>query len=128
MTNRYEKYYSFPVDTTSSQMIYDDGLLRIHGFDRANVAVVEIRFNDALLIRITDEGARLKLWRDLGTMRALILIDQQSDLLNWLFQENFQSRDLGLAKHYIISVGEEVFDIVSISEPYVSEPSKNTVK
>ncbi|QGM97938.1 hypothetical protein [Methylocystis parvus] len=109
-------------------MIYDDGLLRIHGFDRANVAVVEIRFNDALLIRITDEGARLKLWRDLGTMRALILIDQQSDLLNWLFQENFQSRDLGLAKHYIISVGEEVFDIVSISEPYVSEPSKNTVK
>jgi len=128
MTNRYEEHYSLHADIMSSQMIYDDGLLQIRGLDRTNTAIIEISFKDVLLFRGTDEGARLKLWRDLGTMRAFILVDRQSDIIDWLFQESLETRDLALAKHYIILVGEEVFDILSISEPCISQWIKNAVR
>lgn len=126
MTDRFEEYYSLHADIMSSHLTYDDGILCIRGLDRAKMAVVEITFNDILLFRGTDEGVRLRLWRDLGMMRALVLIDKQSDIISWFLHESLETRDLTLAKHYIVSVGEEVFDILSISEPCISPPIQTT--
>ncbi|QXP85202.1 hypothetical protein ABZN20_13890 [Methylococcus sp. ANG] len=117
MTNRYKTYYPLSKTVGPLRLTYDDGELRIDGLDRDRAQVVEIRFRDVLLTRILDEGIRLRLLQELGTERALILVDEQSELLPWLIEESLRTRDVGKAKHFLVFAGEEIVDVVSLSEP-----------
>lgn len=121
MDNRYKLYYPFLSTVTNLRLTYDDGDLRIKGIDRSGSQVIELRFRDILLTRILDEGIRLKLLTELGTVRALILIDSQSELLGWLIEESLQTRDIAQAKHFLVLAGEEIVDVVSLSEPDILE-------
>ena len=47
-------------------------------------------------------------------------MDEESQLLSWIFEEGLHTRDMKLAKHFIVFVGEEVYDVVSFSEPRIS--------
>jgi hypothetical protein len=121
MKNRYKQYYCLPGRISSSRLIYDDGSLRIEGRDQSGSVLIEFLFEEVLLVRITDEGIRLKLQRDLGAKRAIAFLDEQSDLTDWLRQESLCTRDFEGVKHYILFIGEEAFDVVSSSEPLISQ-------
>lgn len=106
---------------TALKLIYDDGDLRIQGLDHEGTLVVELRFRDVLLTRIAPEGVRLRLLPDLETTRSLVLTDEQSDLITWVIEEGLHTRDMRQAKHFLVLIGEEIVDVVSLSEPEVSQ-------
>lgn len=120
MDNRFKEYYEQSQSVITSKLIYDDGVLTIQGFNQSGSLVIEIDFPDILVVRASDEGIRLKLLHELGPKRALIIVDQQSKLLAWLQDENKQTRDISKARHFIVLIGEEIIDVISISEPMIS--------
>jgi hypothetical protein len=110
-----------PGKISSSRLLYDDGYLHIEGLDRHGSVLIDFKFEELLFIRITDEGIRLRLQRDLGANQAIAFLDEQSDLPGWLRQESLCTRDFDGIKHYILFIGEEAFDVVSLSEPLISQ-------
>ncbi|MDD2468987.1 MAG: hypothetical protein PHI97_33880 [Desulfobulbus sp.] len=121
MRSKYEIYYPPIGGITTLRLTYDDGILFIEGFNRTDARVVELHFCDILLVRILDEGMRLNLINDIMKKQALVLLNQQSELLTWLSEESLQTRDLSKANHYLVLIGEEIIDIVSLSEPVIRE-------
>lgn len=121
MVDRYKQYYCSPVRIPSSRLIYDDGFLKIQGLERSGSVLIDFIFEDVLLVRIADEGIRLKLQKDIGFNQAIIFLDRQSDLPGWLRQECLCTHDFDNANHYVLFIGEEVFDVVALSEPLISE-------
>ena len=103
------------------KLIYDDGDLRIEGLDRAGSRVFELRFPDVLFTRITDEGVRLRLLPELGETRGLVLTDERSELITWVHDEGLRSRDMRDAKHFLVFAGQEIVDVVALSEPEISK-------
>lgn len=119
MTNRYKQHYPLLGTVVALKLTYDDGELRIEGVDHVSSRVVELLFRDVLLTRISPEGVRLKLLPELGTERGLVLTDEQSELITWVQEEGLDARDMRQAKHFLVFVGEEIVDVVSLSEPEV---------
>lgn len=119
MVSRFKQLHAQLPSAVVSKVTYDDGELHIHGFDRRGFLVVELRFSDLLLMRLSDEGVRLRLLKELGTTRAFVLLDEQSQLLSWLHNESLQTRDIKNAKHFIVIIGEEIVDVVSMSDPQI---------
>lgn len=119
MVNRYKQYYPLLGTVAALKLTYDDGELRIEGFDHAGSQVVELLFRDVLLTRITPEEVRLRLLTELGTWHGLVLTDEQSELIAWVQEEGLDTRDMHQAKHFLVFVGEEIVDVVSLSEPEV---------
>jgi len=101
-----------------SRLLYEDGKSTIQGIDRTGSIVGEVKFDYVLVTRIADEGSRLRLLREIGEDHASILKDEQSELIAWLDEEGLGTRDLMQAKHYIFLLGEDVIDVVALSEPY----------
>lgn len=62
---------------------------------------------------------RLKLLPELGTERGLVLIVEQSELIAWVLEEGLHTRDMRQAKHFLVFIGEEIVDVVSLSEPEI---------
>ncbi|WP_445369971.1 hypothetical protein ACH5Y9_25435 (plasmid) [Methylomonas sp. BW4-1] len=120
MGNRYKQLYECDDSIAVSKLIYDDGELLIQGFDRHNSLVVELCFLDILIVRISDEGVRLRLLEELGALKSFVLVDENSQLLTWTLEESLHTRDTRLAKHFIVLVGEEIYDVVSFTEPRIS--------
>lgn len=118
--SRYAKVLPPIEDAVASRLLYDDGELTIQGFDRGGSIVVDIKFDYVLVTRIADEGSRIKLLREIGQDHASVLTDEQSKLIRWLDEEGLGTRDLARAKHYILFVGEEVVDVVALSEPGIT--------
>jgi len=123
MANRYKQYYPLLDTVAALKLTYDDGELRIEGFDHASSRIVELLFRDVLLTRISPEGVRLRLLPELGIERGLVLTDEQSELINWVQEEGLDTRDMRHAKHFLVFVGEELVDVVSLSEPEVKKYS-----
>lgn len=120
MKNRYKTHYQ-PIDSvTALKLIYDDGDLRIQGLDNSEVLVVELHFQDVLLTRICPEEIRLRLLPELEETNGFVFSDQQSELIKWVDQEGLGTRDLSQAKHFLVFAGEEVVDVVALSEPALS--------
>jgi hypothetical protein len=104
-----------------SKIVYDDGVLTIQGSDRNGTCVAQITFDSALLVRIADESMRLRFFQQLGESRPdLIMIDEESDLIQWVKEEGINTRDLSEAKHFVVVAGEEITDVVSVSPPTTS--------
>jgi hypothetical protein len=104
-----------------SKIVYDDGVLTIQGCDRNGTCAVQITFDSALFVRIADESMRLRLFQQLGQSRPdLIMIDEESDLIQWVKEEGLHTRDLSEAKHFVVVAGEEITDVVSVSPPKIS--------
>lgn len=121
MVSRFKQLYARVHSAAVTKVIYDDGELRIQGFDRHGSLVIELRFPDFLLIRLSDEGLRLKLLKELGPTRSFVLLEEKSKLLSWLDDECLQTRDTKNAKHFIVIIGEEIVDVVSVSDPQIHE-------
>lgn len=119
MTNRYKHLYKRYDGIVVSKLIYDDGVLVIQGFDNQTSLIVEISFLDIVIVRISDEGIRMRLINELGTTDSFVLVDESSQLLSWVREEGLHTRDMELAKHFIIFVGEEIYDVVSFSDPKI---------
>jgi hypothetical protein len=117
--SRYKTRYAQIDAVAALKLTYDDGDLRIQGLDRGASLVVELRFRDVLLTRISPEGVRLRLLPELGTERGLVLTDEQSELITWVLEEGLHTRDMRQAKHFLVFVGEEIVDVVSLSEPNI---------
>ena len=117
--NRYKILITQIESVVALKLIYDDGDLSIQGLDREGTLVVELRFRDVLLTRISPEGVRLRLIPELGAKRSLVLTDEQSELITWVLEEGLHTRDMRQAKHFLVFVGEEIVDVVSLSEPEV---------
>jgi hypothetical protein len=119
MNSRFEVIHARKKLVQSMRLVSDDGLLTIDAIDRNGVVLAKLTFKSPLLVRIADEGARLRLWGELGEMRGLLLLDNESDLPGWVHREGFETRDVSNAKHFIVCAGEEVVDVVSIALPIV---------
>lgn len=119
MVNRYKQLYERDDSIAISKLIYDDGVLLIQGFDRHNSLVIELSFLDILIVRISDEGVRLRLLEELGVLNSLVLVDEESHLLPWIFEESLHTRDVKLAQHFVVLIGEEIYDVVSFTEPRI---------
>lgn len=119
MGNRYKRYCAQLNERVALKLTYDDGELRLQGLDRSGLLVVELRFIDVLLARVTPEGLRLRLLPDLGMEGGFILIDERSELIEWVAEEGLHTRDIRQAKHFIVLPGEEIVDVVSLSDPEV---------
>jgi len=119
MTTKYDIIEPAQIGITSSKVTFDDGALKIEGFGRGGSLAVEIRLESAILVRIADEGARLRLLQELEGKRGLVLIGADSGLLDWLMHECMQTRDLKEAKHFIVVAGEEIIDVVSFAVPEI---------
>lgn len=120
MENRFKQLYIRNDSVVISKLIYDDGELRIQGFDRHSSLVVEFSFLDILIVRISDEGVRLRLLGELGIVSSLIIVDEESQLISWVLEESLHTRDIRQAKHFIALMGEEIYDVVSFTEPRIS--------
>ena len=118
--NRFKTQYEQIDSVVALKLIYDDGDLRIHGLNREESLVVELHFRDVLLTRISPEGVRLRLLSELGTESGLLIVDEQSELITWVLEEGLRTRDMSKAKHFLVFVGEEIVDVVSLSEPEIS--------
>lgn len=125
MANRYKQYYPLLGTVAALKLTYDDGELRIEGLDHVSSRVVELLFRDVLLTRISPEGVRLRLLPELGTERGLVLTDEQSELITWVQEEGLDTRDMRQAKHFLVFIGEEIVDVVSLSEPEVLRSEVN---
>ncbi|MDE2150339.1 MAG: hypothetical protein KGJ55_11050 [Gammaproteobacteria bacterium] len=103
------------------KLVYDDGDLRVQGLDRSAKPLVTLRFlSDVLLIRIVDEGVRLRLLREMPPMRALLLVDQQSELVRWVFDEGLETRDMRDVRHFMIFIGQEIVDVIAFDDPKIT--------
>jgi hypothetical protein len=118
---KYKTYFAQIDSVVALKLIYDDGELCIQGLDRECSIVVELRFREVLLTRISPEGVRLRLVPELGPERGLVLTDEQSELISWVREEGLQTRDMRQAKHFLVFVGEEIVDVVSLCEPEILE-------
>lgn len=119
MTDNYKLLLKEVGKTISSKITYEDGVLTIEGFDKDKNIIVNITYPDVLLVKILDEGNRLRLTTELNIQNALILEGFNNDVIPWLKEETLDTRDLTEAKHYVLLIGEEIVDVVSISEPEV---------
>jgi hypothetical protein len=104
-----------------SKVVYDDGTIRIDGYDLAGLLQVRVFFPDLVFVRISDEGVRLRFQQDLDVERSFIVTDEDSPLLAWVAEEGLHTRDMEQARHYIILAGEEIVDVVSFSSPEVED-------
>ena len=118
--SRYQVLLNQIATVAALKLSYDDGDLRIHGLSRGEEIVVELHFIDVLLLRIAPEGVRLKLQKELGEAHGLVLTDEQSKLIAWVFDEGMQTRDMSDAKHFLVLIGEEIVDVVSLAEPEIT--------
>jgi hypothetical protein len=117
------KYETFAEDVDSVaklKLVYDDGDLRVQGLDHSDSLVVELRFRDVLTTRISYEGVRLRLLRELKSRGGFVLKVKQSELIEWVHDEGLQTRDLTHAEHFFVFVGEEVVEVVALSDPEIS--------
>jgi hypothetical protein len=122
MVNRFKQHFARVDSVSAMKLIYDDGDLRVEGLDRAGSRVFELHFPDVLLTRITDEGLRLRLLPELQTAEhGLVLTDEQSELIPWVHEETLGSRDLRQAKHFLVFAGQEIVDVVALSDPKISK-------
>jgi hypothetical protein len=119
METRYSILHS-KVGATASKIEYDDGILRILCVDREEKALATIEFENVLLLRLTDEGTRLRLLTELAGRHGLVVVDNESPLMQWIQEESRGTRDLRSARHYLIFSGEEVMDIVSLVQPAIT--------
>lgn len=117
--SRYKAYFANVDSSVALKLIYDDGDLHIHGLDSKGILVVELHFRDVLLTRISPEGVRLRLLTELGEKSGLVLIDDQSKLIGWVLEEGLRTRDMSQAKHFLVFLGEEIVDVVSLSDPEI---------
>jgi len=117
--SRFKTYFARIDSLAALKLIYDDGDLRIQGLDRGSSPVIELRFRDVLLTRISPEGVRLRLLPELGAERDLVITDEESELITWVLEEGLHTRDMRQAKHFLVFVGEEIVDVVSLREPEV---------
>lgn len=123
METRYSILHS-KVGAAASKIEYDDGVLRIRCLDREEKALAAIEFENVLLMRLTDEGTRLRLLTELAGQHGLVMLDNESSLMQWIQEESRGTRDLTRARHYLIFSGEEVVDVVSLVQPKITTGSE----
>lgn len=120
MNDRITTLYSSEILYVSSKLVYDDGVVSIQGFDGSGKSAVEVSFPDVLLVRVTEEGGRLRLLRIIEDRKALICLHEESELVAWYSDENLSIRDVSDVKHFILLIGEEIIDVLSLSMPSVN--------
>ena len=121
MAHRYKERFPEVHSAEIMKLVYDDGDLRIEGLDRNRSQVIGLRFRDVLLTRIAPEGVRLRLLPELGTQRGLVLTDEQSELTSWVLEEGLGTRNMRDAKHFMVRIGEEIVDVVALSDLEVTK-------
>lgn len=120
MENKYEVIAENFSSAISSKVCYDDGELRVFGCMSSGAHAVEIVFESVVFVRIGDEGGRLRLFGEMGSVRAGVLACAHSDLLEWLVDESLGARSPEGLSHYVLMIGEEVIDVISDVCPVIS--------
>jgi hypothetical protein len=120
--SRYVEWYPRIPSLAVCRLSYDDGCLEVNGLYKDGMLAVNIKFSGVLFSSISYEGVRLRLIEDLETPVSLVLVDKSSDLIRWVKDESFRARDLREARHYLIFIGNEVVDVISVEEPEICQP------
>lgn len=121
MATKYRMIYPKLEISATLKLAYDDGLLRIEASSSREEVVASISFTDCLMVRIADEGVRLRLLQDLRGVIGFVMEDQSSDLIAWLDAEGLKTRDLAEAFHYLVFLGEEIVDVITHSQPKIEK-------
>jgi hypothetical protein len=119
--DRFKKLHEDVDGVIALKLVYDDGELRILGLDRSAEPLVTLRFSPVLLTRIADEGVRLRLLGEMAPQHALLVLDQQSELVGWVSDEGLKTRDMRDVKHFMIFMAQEIVDVIAFDEPEISK-------
>jgi hypothetical protein len=119
MESKYEVVANNFSSAISSKVCYDDGELHVFGCNSSGEHTLEIVFESVVFVRVGDEGGRLRLFSDMGSVRGGIVVCDHSDLLTWLVDESLGARSHEGLRHYVLMMGEEIIDVISGDPPVV---------
>jgi hypothetical protein len=81
--------------------------------------ILEIAFSSVNFICVSDEGARLRLFADMGEARGALVRCHEGTMMNYYIEESLGTASGPGLLHYILMIGEEVIDVISPGEPEV---------
>ncbi|WP_145479195.1 hypothetical protein [Stenotrophomonas rhizophila] len=119
MLNKYEVLLGLLPRPSSSNVLFDDGRLVIQGRDGGGRVILEIAFSSVDFIGISDEGARLRLFADMGERRGALIRCNEGSLISYYVDESLGTRSSHQLAHFIFMIGEEVIDVISGDDPEV---------
>ncbi|RZT38361.1 hypothetical protein [Cupriavidus agavae] len=91
---------------------------------------ISIKFDDYLFYSKQDEGDALKTLKELKKFDLLgntLIRADGSTLLRWFSRETFSIRNSRVMQHYIILTNNDIINVLSLSEPEISEVKKGAV-
>ncbi len=115
--NRYRVFQSDIKPSDKIKLTYYDGELNLHGYRSDDSLIFNIRFEYVLLTRVCPESIRLKLLNDTQSCVGTILVDEESDVINWISEQDLQITDMSNFKHYIFFLANEVADVIAQGVP-----------
>lgn len=117
MSNKYVVVIGPLLRPSSSNVVFDDGVVLVQGRAPDDVAVLEVEFPSVEFLGISDEGSRLRLLNDLDGLRGALLKSRDGDLLRYFADESLHTREGIELTHYIFMIGEEIIDVITREEP-----------
>lgn len=119
MSENYEVMLGLLPTSSSSNVVFDDGRLVIQGRSGAGSVILEVEFSSVDFICISDEGARLRLFAEMGERRGAVVRCNEGSLMSYFVDESLLTRSGHELSHLIFMIGEEVIDVISADEPKV---------
>jgi hypothetical protein len=121
MITRYEVLLPRRVAVASALMAYDNGFLRLDGLSESGGTVLSLAFDEVLFLRCCPADAHPELRREQQDPGACIMVDHHSAITLRLYAANHDARAPRDARHYIAFVGKDVFDVIAMRAPEVTE-------
>ncbi len=121
MTARYETFLPRRVIVARAVMAYANGRLRLDGLNARGGTVLSLAFDDVRFLRCCPADAHPELRREQQDPAACITLDHRSAITLWLHAANYDARDLRDARHYIAFIGQEIFDVIAMRAPEITE-------
>ncbi len=89
---------------------------------------VEVLFEDHVYYRKMDEGDELRtleLVKAESCVGQTLVLTQDSELMDWVVDENFGVRSIDKLQHYMILALNDIVNVIAMSSPQISERATN---
>ena len=119
MLNEFEVLLPALPEACCTKVSYDDGTLIIKGSREDGSVSVEIGFPGIHFLGISDEGSRLRLFRDLKGVRGTIIRSRNDLVMRQFIAEGLHTLEGVKLVNYVVMLGDEIIDVISGYEPMV---------
>lgn len=119
MLDAFEVLFPTLPQACCTNVSYDDGALIIRGTREDGSESIEIGFPGVHFLGISDEGSKLRLFRDLKGVRGTIIRSHNDPVMRQFISEGLHTLEGVELGHYVVMLGEEIIDVISGYEPEV---------